>query len=87
MRGKDQFHSAQYQNHNFKNHKKVSFNNCERSELRLQFEWTKVNLKNAYLASFWKAEACGQTVLPDKSILIGQKLLKNANIQKFKCDA
>ena len=26
MRGKDQFHSAQYQNHNFKNHKKVSFN-------------------------------------------------------------
>ena len=38
------------------------------------------------LASFWKREACGQIVLPDKSILIGQKLLKNAQIEKFKCD-
>ena len=28
----------------------------------------------------------GQTVLPDKSILIGQKLVENAKIQKFKCD-
>ena len=26
MRGKDQFHSAQYHNHKFKNHKKVSVN-------------------------------------------------------------
>ena len=33
------------------------------------------------LASFWKPEACGQTVLPDRSVLIGQKLLKNAKIQ------
>ena len=38
------------------------------------------------LASFWKPEACGQTVLPDRSVLIGQKLVENANIQKFKCD-
>ena len=30
--------------------------------------------------------ACGQTVLPDRSILIGQKLVENAKIQKFKCD-
>ena len=36
--------------------------------------------------SFWKLKVCGQTVLPDRSILIGQKLLKNANIQKFKYD-
>ena len=36
------------------------------------------------LASFWKPEACGQTVLPDKSVLIGQKLLENAKIQTFK---
>ena len=28
------------------------------------------------LASFWKSEACGHTVLPDRSILIGQKSLK-----------
>ena len=33
------------------------------------------------LASFWKTEACGQTVLPDKSVLIGQKLVENAKNQ------
>ena len=33
------------------------------------------------LASFRKLEACGQTVLPDRSILIGQKLVENAKIQ------
>ena len=38
------------------------------------------------LASFWKPEACGQTVLPDMSILKGQKLVENAKIQKFNCD-
>ena len=38
------------------------------------------------MASFWKTEACGQTVLPDRSVLIGQKLVENAKIQKFKCD-
>ena len=39
------------------------------------------------LASFWKPEACGQTVLPDRSVLIGQKLVENAKIEKkFKCD-
>ena len=38
------------------------------------------------MASFWKPEACGQTELPDRSVLIGQKLIENAKIQKFKCD-
>ena len=38
------------------------------------------------LASFSKPEACGQTVLPDKSLSIEQKLVENAKIQKFKCD-
>ena len=37
------------------------------------------------LASFWKL-TCGQTVLPDRSVLIGQKSVENAKIQKFKCD-
>ena len=36
------------------------------------------------LASFWKSKAYGQTVLPDRSVLIGQKLLENAKIQKLK---
>ena len=39
---------------------------------------------------FWrvleKPEACGQTVLPDRSVLLGQKLVVNARNQKFKCD-
>ena len=28
----------------------------------------------------------GQTVLPDRSVLIGQKLVENAKIQNIKCD-
>ena len=42
--------------------------------------------KWSILASFWKPEASGQTVLPDRSVLIGQKLVENAKIEKFKCD-
>ena len=34
------------------------------------------------LTSFWKPTACGQTVLPDGSVLIGQKLVKNAKTKK-----
>ena len=37
--------------------------------------------KWSILASFWKPEACGQTVLPDMSVLIGQKLVENAKIE------
>ena len=37
--------------------------------------------KWSILAIFRKPEACGQTVLPDMSLLIGQKLMKNAKIQ------
>ena len=29
-----------------------------------------------------KREACGRTVLPDRSILLGQKLAKKAKIKK-----
>ena len=34
------------------------------------------------MVNFLKTEACGQTVLPDRSVLIGQKLVENAKIQK-----
>ena len=37
--------------------------------------------KWSILASFWKPEACGQTVLPDISVLKGQKLVEKAKIQ------
>ena len=43
------------------------------------------SLENAKNSHFW-TEACGQTELPDRSVLIGQKLVKNAKIRKFKCD-
>ena len=43
------------------------------------------DVKNAPFSEFFKKrEACGQTVLPDRSILIGQKLVENAKIKKFK---
>ena len=35
---------------------------------------------------FLKSWIFGQTVLPDRSILIGQKLVENGKLQKFKCD-
>ena len=38
------------------------------------------------MASFWKPKACGKTELPDRLALIGQKLVENAKIQKYKCD-
>ena len=33
--------------------------------------------KSAKNSQFWKLEACGQTVLPDRPVLIGQKLVEN----------
>ena len=37
--------------------------------------------KRSILASFWKTESYGQTVLPDRSVLTGQKFVENAKIQ------
>ena len=36
--------------------------------------------KTANLGDFWKPEVCGQTVLPEKSLLMEQKLVENAKI-------
>ena len=68
----------------FENHRKSLVQRCERSELCLHFERTKVNLKGqkwSIFASFWKFETYGQTVLPDRLLLRGQKLVKKAKIQ------
>ena len=56
----------------FENYRKSRIQHCERRELRLHFEWTKVNKKLAKY-HFWKPEACGQTVFPDKSIHYNKK--------------
>ena len=39
-----------------------------------------------HFGEFLKPLTCGQTVLPDRSVSIGQKLVENAKIKKFKCD-
>ena len=41
----------------------------------------KSGQKHQKWSNFRKPEACRQTVLPDMSILIGPKLVKNAKIQ------
>ena len=66
----------------FENHRKSCIQFCKQSKLLLYFDWTKVSI----LASFWKPEACGQTVLPDRSFLVGPKLMENAKVQKLTCD-
>ena len=40
--------------------------------------------KMVNFGEFLKLEACGQTVLPDRLILIGQKWVENAKIEKRK---
>ena len=53
----------------FENHRKSHIQHCERSELRLHFEWPKVhkNAKNGQFCEFLEIAACGQTMLPDRS--------------------
>ena len=61
--------------------KKSHFYNIlsEARYFHLHLEWNAQ--KESILASFWEPEACGQTVLPDRLLLIGQKLVKNAKIR------
>ena len=54
---------------------KVSFNSYVYKKKSLKFQ------KWSNLASFWKTEACSQTVVPDKLILNGQKLVEMPKIQ------
>ena len=61
----------------FENHRKSLIQHCERSELSSHLLRTKVESKCqkwSILASFWKPETCGQTVLPEGLISIGQKM-------------
>ena len=72
----------------FENHRKRSHSTLRAKRATFTLH-TKVNQncqKWSILASFWKPEACSQTVLPDRSLLIRQKLVENAKIKKkFKC--
>ena len=72
----------------WKSQKKVSFNIASEASYVYILSRQKLikNAKNGRFGEFWKLEACSQTVLPDRSVLIGQKSVKIAKIQKFKCD-
>ena len=63
---------------------KVSFNIA--SEASYVYILSRQKFMKSTQKSFSKPEACGQTVIPDRSLLIGQKVMKSAKIQKFKCD-
>ena len=68
---------------------KVSFNTAnEASYVYILSEQKFIrNGKNSQFRQvFLKAEACSQTLVPDRSLLIGQKLMEVAKIEKFKCD-
>ena len=67
----------------FENHKRKSH-----STLRAEASYGYILsgqkfFKNAKNSQFWRVleNLCGQTVLPDMSLLIGQKLVENAKIQ------
>ena len=64
----------------FENYRKSRVKNYERSELRLHFEWTKVDLKCqklCILTGFRKHKAYGHTVLPDRPLLKRTKIGRN----------
>ena len=67
--------------------KKVSFDIASEASYVYILSGQKLtkNAKNDP-AIFLKPEVYGQTVLPDRSILIGQKLVENAKIEKSRCD-
>ena len=67
----------------FENHRKVSFNIASEASYVFILSGQKFikNAKKKFGEFFENPEACSQTVLPDRSLLIGQKLVENA-----KCD-
>ena len=75
-------------NHNIWKLQKKSHSTLKAKRAMFTFWVDKSSLKmtkKVSLAIFWKPEFCSQTVLPDRSILSGQKLVKNDKIQKLKC--
>ena len=60
---------------------KVSFNIASEASLAYILSGQKSikNAKNGPICKFfWKHEACGHTVLPDRSVSIRQKMVENA---------
>ena len=59
----------------FETHRKVSFN------IAIEASNLSKLIKNC---PFWRSEVCGQTVVPDRSVFIVQKLVENAKIERLK---
>ena len=66
----------------FENNRKSIIQHCERSELRLHFEWTKTP-KMVNFGEFLKTRSLLSNSVTRR---LGQKLMENAKIQKFKSD-
>ena len=60
---------------------KVSFNIASEASYVYILSGQKLIKNGPFWRVFSKPEACGQTVLPDKSALIGQKSAKMAKIK------
>ena len=68
----------------WKSQKNVSFNIASEASYVFILNGQKLIKKCqkwSILASFWKPKACGQTVLPDRSVSIRRKLVENPKIQ------
>ena len=64
---------------------KVSFNIASEASYVYILSGQKLKLKipkMVHFDEFLKSKACGQTVLPERSVLIGQKSVEKAKIQK-----
>ena len=68
----------------WKLHKKVAVNIA--SVASYVYIWSGQKLVKNAKNGFWKPKACGQIVLPESSLLKGQKLSENDKIKQFKCD-
>ena len=70
----------------WKSQKKISFNIASEASYVYILSGQKLTKNGQFWQNFWKPEAFGQTVLPDRSVLKGQKVVENVKIVKFKCD-
>ena len=70
----------------FENHRKSLIQHCERSELRLHLDKSFFKMpKMVHFGENLKPKVCNQTVLSDRSLLIGQKIGgKCQNVTFFK---
>ena len=73
----------------FENHRKRSHSTLRAKRATFTFWIDKSSLKmpkNSQFRKFWENWRSGQAMLPDRSFLVGQKLVENANIEFFKWD-